>query len=50
VFRRADLGAGVRIDGPCIVDQTDSTTFVRLGWHGVSDDLGNLHLHRGDAP
>jgi N-methylhydantoinase A len=47
VFRRADLGAGVRIDGPCIVDQTDSTTFVRLGWHGVTDDLGNLHLHRG---
>lgn len=48
VFHRDSLGAGTRIEGPCVVDQPDSTTFVRPGWHGVTDDQGNLHLTKGE--
>jgi len=47
VFRREDLHAGARILGPCVVDQSDTTTFVRSGWSGRSDEHGNLRLSRG---
>ena len=29
VFSREHLGAGARITGPCVIDQSDTTTFVR---------------------
>jgi N-methylhydantoinase A len=47
VFRRDDLASGTCIPGPCLVDQHDSTTFVRAGWNGTTDGYGNLHLQRG---
>lgn len=47
VFRRHDLSTGARIDGPCVVDQSDTTTFVRPGWSGLADEHGNLRLTRG---
>jgi len=46
VFQRSELGGGARVAGPCIIDQTDTTTFVRPGWYGKTDALGNLHLQR----
>jgi N-methylhydantoinase A len=46
VFQRLELGFGARVTGPCIIDQTDTTTFVRPHWHGTADDLGNLRLQR----
>jgi N-methylhydantoinase A len=47
VFRREDLSAGARIEGPCVVDQSDTTTFVRSGWNGLADEHGSLRLTRG---
>jgi N-methylhydantoinase A len=46
VFRRSDLGAGARVRGPCVVDQSDTTTFIRPNWHGLVDIQGVLHLER----
>lgn len=48
VFQRSDLRPGARVNGPCIIDQTDTTTFVRPLWHGTTDELGNLHLQQGE--
>jgi N-methylhydantoinase A len=47
VFQRSDLGVDARVSGPCIIDQIDTTIFVRPLWHGTNDDLGNLHLQQG---
>ncbi len=44
VFRRADLGAGSRIEGPAIVEQLDSTTVVWPGQTGTVDQHGQLLL------
>jgi N-methylhydantoinase A len=49
VFSREHLGAGARITGPCVIDQSDTTTFVRAGWNGVADEHGNLRLNRGTS-
>jgi N-methylhydantoinase A len=46
VYRRTDLGAGAKFDGPCIVDQVDTTTFVKPGWNAEVDAYGVLHLMR----
>lgn len=46
VYRRADLGQGAQIDGPAIVEQPDTTTFVLPGWRARADRIGTLHLTR----
>jgi N-methylhydantoinase A len=46
VFQRSELRGGTRVAGPCIIDQTDTTTFVRPRWYGETDALGNLQLKR----
>lgn len=46
VFRRETLGAGPRIDGPALVEETQSTTFVPAGWSAHIDNFGNLRLAR----
>jgi N-methylhydantoinase A len=33
VYRRADLGAGDRFDGPAIVEERETTSVIRPGWH-----------------
>jgi N-methylhydantoinase A len=51
IYVRGDLSLGATIDGPAIVDQADSTIFLRSGWRAVADAAGNLvATYRGDAP
>ncbi|WP_020495585.1 hydantoinase/oxoprolinase family protein [Sciscionella marina] len=42
VYRRADLGAGERFDGPAIVEQMDTTTVITPGAHARVDEYGNI--------
>ena len=46
VHDRAALGAGDRVDGPAIVELTESTCVVRPGWAGAIDDAAALVLER----
>jgi N-methylhydantoinase A len=45
-YRRDDLTPGVLFHGPCIVDQDDTTTFIRPEWNAEVDANGVLHLTR----
>lgn len=47
VVRRTDLGAGAELEGPAIVEQADTTTFILPGWRARADGIGTLHLTRG---
>jgi N-methylhydantoinase A len=44
VYSRADLRAGHRLPGPCIVEQYDTTTFVTPQFDVTCDNVGNLLL------
>lgn len=45
IYRRADVDqAGV--DGPAIVVDAVSTTYINSGWHGALDAIGNLVLNK----
>lgn len=44
VYLRNTLAAGDRFDGPCLIDQEDTTTFVTPGWSGKVDEFGIVHL------
>ncbi|MDP6484274.1 MAG: hydantoinase/oxoprolinase family protein, partial [Nitrospinota bacterium] len=46
VFRREDLGADSRLEGPAIVDEEGSTTVLPPGWTARVDAAGNLVLER----
>ena len=46
VYDRAAIGRGVRIAGPAIVEQLDTTTLVLGGWSLVCDGHGSLRLER----
>jgi N-methylhydantoinase A len=48
VYTRADLGIGVTLEGPSVVELPDATCLVRPGWSGVVDPAGSLLLTRGD--
>lgn len=41
-----DLAPGDLVEGPCIVDQTDSTLVIRAGWVAALDGGGNFLLTR----
>jgi N-methylhydantoinase A len=42
VYDRADLGSGVELEGPAIVEQPDSTVLLPPGTWGVVDDHLNV--------
>lgn len=44
VFDRTDLFPGARVDGPALISQPDSTTFLPPGSHAVVDDMLNLRV------
>jgi N-methylhydantoinase A len=44
VYRRDDLEAGAAVEGPCVVEQLDSTTFVPQDVTAVVDEWLNLRL------
>ena len=46
VYERARLPLGVRVPGPAIVEQTDTTTVIPPGVVAIVDDAGNLRLRR----
>lgn len=47
-YRRDALGVGATISGPAVVDQLDSTVFLRPGWHARVDSVGNLVATRSE--
>ena len=44
VYVRGDLGEGVAIAGPAIVEQDDSTTWILPRWSARVDRIGNMRL------
>jgi len=46
VYRRSELGASTRVQGPAIIEQYDSTTVVYPGWDVQVGGYGVLHLRR----
>jgi N-methylhydantoinase A/oxoprolinase/acetone carboxylase beta subunit len=46
VYERARMGAGMRFEGPAIVEQADTTTVVEPGWQAEIDASGTLILTR----
>jgi N-methylhydantoinase A len=47
VWRREQLGAGSRVEGPAIVEFAESTCVAAAGWSGEIDEAGTLVLERG---
>jgi N-methylhydantoinase A len=45
-YARDDLGAGSRLEGPCLVDFAEATLVVADGWSGRVDDAGTVVLER----
>ncbi|MDH5327494.1 MAG: hydantoinase/oxoprolinase family protein [Gammaproteobacteria bacterium] len=46
VLQRQHLGAGFAMDGPLLITETVSTTYVQSGWRCRLDDVGNILLAR----
>jgi len=46
VYDREQLPAGAAFDGPAIVEQYDTTTWIPSGWRAQADAAGNLLLER----
>jgi N-methylhydantoinase A len=47
IYRREDLRAGDRLDGPCIVEQMDTTVVIEPGDTGAVDAYGNIVITIG---
>lgn len=47
LYDRARLAPGLRIDGPAVVFEMDSTTLILPDHHAVVDDVGNLLIRPG---
>ena len=43
LYRRDELRAGARLDGPAVVGQDDSTVWLAPGWQATVDSIGSLH-------
>lgn len=46
MFNRARMGAGSEVEGPALIEFTESTCVVRPGWAGRVDNVGNLILEK----
>ena len=46
ILQRGSLGAGASVDGPAVIEQSDSTTLVWPGWRARQDEHGNLLLEK----
>lgn len=46
ITARDSLASGVAIDGPALITETVSTTWLAPGWRARSDSVGNLLLER----
>jgi N-methylhydantoinase A len=50
IWLRASLRPGQRLDGPAIVEQSDTTVVIPLGWTAGVDEFLNLILTRQPGP
>jgi N-methylhydantoinase A len=46
LYLRSELHAGVKLEGPAIIDQLDSTTLVPPGWRAGVDEWLNIRMDR----
>ncbi|MGQ4910667.1 MAG: hydantoinase/oxoprolinase family protein [Candidatus Thorarchaeota archaeon] len=46
IYRREELGRGQVVEGPCVVEQMDTTTYVASGWQAIQQTDGTLMLRR----
>jgi len=46
IYRRDDLGAGAKLNGPLIIVELSSTSYVAPQFAMRLDDYGNIHLER----
>lgn len=46
-FDRATLPAGYCFEGPTVVEENSSTTFIPQGWKARVDTASNIHITRG---
>lgn len=49
IYQRIDLRYGDRIEGPAIIEQSDTTTLVLDGWYAETDKYSNVRLQRRGA-
>ncbi len=49
VYRRVDLGAGARFDGPAVVEERETTSVIRPGWSVEVAADGSLIASRGEG-
>jgi N-methylhydantoinase A len=45
IYRREELAAGTRLDGPVIVEEVDSTILVHPGQHLTVEESGVVSIH-----
>lgn len=45
-YRRTDLSAEQRLEGPCIIEQSDSTLWILPDWAACVDQNGNIVIER----
>ena len=50
VYERENFRAGDAFDGPAIVEQYDTTTWIPGGWGAACDPSGNLVVQKGAIP
>ena len=46
IYERERLSAGTAFDGPAIVEQYDTTSWIPAGWSALGDTAGNLVVER----
>jgi N-methylhydantoinase A len=49
IFERYDLKPGQQFRGPCLIEETTSTTVVPPGWAGIVDTFGNLTIAQDES-
>ena len=46
VYARENLKPGDQLDGPALVEQEDTTTWIVPGWSGMVDKYGNIRIKK----
>jgi N-methylhydantoinase A len=46
VVQRATIGAGTKVEGPCILEFDEATAVIRPGWTGIVDEVGTVVVSR----
>jgi N-methylhydantoinase A len=46
-YERLNLKAGDLIEGPCLIEEWDTTTVIKKGFTGLTDSYGNLIISKG---